>query len=337
MKKLITLAALAIASLARAGDYHEGTELKCYQCHTMHASRAHGIDIVIADNTVRAETFTTTGGFDNLLKTASTNETCLGCHASGGIGVYGVVGNAKSGGNLNGPAIGTVPATSANGYTDGMGHTMGFTGAIPGSAGTITNFNCADCHAVHGNAAYRNLGDTAKGFIADQQPTYSSTTTGATVWDFDAVEQNPEVYDVTLVAFGNGGGANRMNAFCAKCHGNFHGETNIAGTGTNFKRHPTGTATDNHDMAGITAVDIVRPVQASATNGAPGCLTCHKAHGTKRAFGLVFPGIDVNGALLATNTDKENGDFVAPTSGTPATRYSYNVRSLCITCHTQGR
>jgi cytochrome c553 len=252
----------------------------------------------------------------------------------------------RSAGALNGTLTGHV-ADATTGYDVGTGHTLGVTGTAPG--GTFTNpagFSCADCHAVHGNAAYRNLGDISKGFTAAMQPTYSSTTVGVNVWDYDVVEEQPASYDTVQVQFGFGAGANRMNAYCARCHGNFHSSANVAGTGSNFRRHPTGSAvaTERYDFATTSGVrgtgafqasDIVRAVRTSATNVSPGCLTCHKGHGNQRAFGLVHPG-ETAGVVNATNANTENGDLAGVVDYT-GTRTFYNPKTLCQSCHVQGQ
>jgi hypothetical protein len=340
MKKLITMAALAVAGIAQAGDYHNADELKCQQCHTMHASRAHGFEIITATGNVATSTTVYTPQ-DNLLIAAGTNETCLACHDknSGGYDVFGVGGTTngvRSAGALNGTVGAHVAKTAGPefAYADQTGHTMNSTATAPGgSFANALGFNCADCHAVHGNAAYRNLGDTVKGFTADQQPSYATTTTVA-LYEYDVVESEPEAYDTREVAFGYGNGANRMNAYCGKCHGNFHGDGNVNGAGGNFKRHPTGTATSAFDFDGTTARytpnEAVRAVQTSATDVSPGCLSCHKAHGNKRAFGLIHPTPGQVGG------DLENGDLAGVIDHT-GTRTFYNPKPLCATCHFQGK
>jgi cytochrome c553 len=72
---------------------------------------------------------------------------------------------------------------------------------------------------------------------------------------------------------------------------------------------------------------VVRAVFAAAAKNSyeVGCLTCHKAHGNERPFGLIFP--DHTDAVV----DFENGDAAAMADGT------YPIRNLCVTCHSMGR
>jgi hypothetical protein len=364
MKKLlIAVAALMGFSSAYAGDYHHGEELKCQQCHTMHASRQHNFEITITDGSVSVATnqpqvYNGGAGFDKLLVGGSTNATCLSCHNRGGYDVWGQTTNAsfigkRSAGALN-PAPGATDLTSfsagktpgvaamggAMDYAPQMGHSMGFKGVAPGglynSTAATFGFDCGDCHEVHGNAAYRNLGPQYSGllaFDADSQPTYAiAATVDPTV---DVTEDVAAQYDGSKVSFGFGGGANRMNAYCAKCHGNFHSDGNTQNaTNSAFVRHPTGNAATAYDFAmtdgRYTARDAVRPVYTSATNVSPGCLTCHKAHGNARAYGLIHP------AEAGANVDLENGDEAGVIDHT-GTRAFYNPKTLCTTCHYQGK
>jgi hypothetical protein len=361
MKKLlIAVAALMGFGSAYAGDYHHGEELKCQQCHTMHASRQHGFEITIATGAIAGTPILYNGGagFDKLLVGGSTNATCLACHNKGGYDVWGQTASAtmvgkRSAGALNADPGATDLAAISVGVTPGdvllggglayapqMGHSMGAKVVAPG--GTFQNnstfgFDCGDCHEVHGNAAYRNLGPQYSGTVAfdtTSQPTY--TIAAAVDPAFDVTETEAAIYDGSQVSFGFGGGMNRMNAYCGKCHGNFHSDANTQGPGAAFVRHPTGNDTTAYDFAmtdgRYTARDAVRPVYTSATNVSPGCLTCHKAHGNARSYGLIHPGED--GAVA--NVDLENGDEPGVIDHT-GTRAFYNPKTLCTTCHYQGK
>jgi hypothetical protein len=360
MKKLlIAVAALMGFSSAYAGDYHHGEELKCQQCHTMHASRQHGFEITLADGTIGGTPilYNSGAGFDKLLVGGSTNATCLACHNRGGYDVWGETAsttlkgkrsagalNAQPGSDVASITVGVTPGTAALGgampYAPQMGHTMGFKGVAPGGLYDSTlatfGFDCGDCHEVHGNAAYRNLGPQYSGllaFDAASQPTY--VVAAAVDPTVDVTETTAAQYDGSGVFFGFGGGQNRMNAYCAKCHGNFHSDANTRNpTESAFVRHPTGNAVTAYDFAmtdgRYTARDAVRPVYTSATNVSPGCLTCHKAHGNARSYGLIHP------AEAGANVDLENGDEAGVIDHT-GTRAFYNPKTLCTTCHYQGK
>jgi len=97
-------------------------------------------------------------------------------------------------------------------------------------------------------------------------------------------------YDTRQVVFGTGSGngsfttptgeawlTNGMNAYCAACHGNFHGTANTRGTSaTHFIRHPTSgiARADGSSLLTVTAdgmnnaqTDLVRPAWTSAVGG----------------------------------------------------------------------
>lgn len=360
MRKLIVIASLAFAGMAYAGDYHYGEELKCQQCHTMHYSRAHGFEIrsdyTGAYNSAPNGLSVAGGPFAKLLVGGDTNAACLSCHnrnGTSGYDVYGTGGTGstngvRSGGALNrdattafGAALAdpglssTVGGQQAMQYQKEYGHSLGATGAAPGGsfANPTTGFNCGDCHEVHGNAAYRNLGPQYSGtisFTADQQPTY---TIGATVnTDFDVTETEAAAYVTADVKFGYANGANRMNAYCAACHGNFHSGTNVENAAGAIIRHPTGEVGQAWDFATsagrYTAKDVVRPVYTAADRVSPGCLTCHKGHGNARPFALIYPG-DV------TNANFEEGDELSVRDH--RNNLFWNPRVLCNTCHYQGK
>ncbi len=366
MKKLlIAVAAFAWAGSSFAGDYHNSTTLRCSQCHTMHASRQHGLNDGAVDPTYPLAA----QGFPNakLLLEQSTNATCLACHdglttapdvlgANASSGTF-LTANARSAGALNGSAAGHTPGTASDAagttYADWMGHTLGATDGPPGY-GTLwvasgEGLNCANCHAVHGSAGYRNLGLSIymgiEGTVTDPLnpfgsagPTYAhAANTGAQDVYIAGAARN---YQTASVSFGvgsaNTSAQNGMNAYCAVCHGNFHGAANTNDpNGVDFIRHPTsGIARSNTGLllnygTANDQTSLVRP--AWVTGPAVGasfqvaCLTCHKGHGNARGYGLIYP--DQTGAPV----DSEQGDAAADVDGV------YPVRTLCITCHPMGR
>jgi len=373
MKKLlVAVAVLGWSASAIAGDYHKRETLRCSQCHTMHASRQHQLNGAGVDTEYPLAQQGTP--HRKLLIQNGTNETCLACHdaktafpdvlgANGGS----VAADHRSAGALNG----TVGSHSAAGFSDWMGHTLGTDAAPPGYVGIyeatpVEGFNCANCHAVHGSRGYRNLGlssymglegmpFTAANPFTNVGPTYNAVTVGGTR-DTTFVATNDvtitaagRTYETQAVTFGLGattatttvGG---MNAYCAVCHGNFHGTDNTQDiiTGTAFIRHPTTGVTrlgaDDSLLqpasGGTAQLAIVRPAWAAAptltTDFQAACLTCHKGHGNARGYGLIFPN------NTATITDYENGDAVAVDLGDGAGS-QYPLRNLCITCHPMGR
>ena len=171
MKKiLVALAALVWAGGAFAGDFHRLGTLRCSDCHTMHASRAHGLNTGVADPDF-SDPVAAGGPFDKLLMANGVNAICLTCHdakasapdvigANTGI----IAGTVRSAGALSGTDLNGGHIVTGEGYQDWMGHSMnspaeppGF--PVPGTWDTgAEGFNCSNCHAVHGSPAYRNLG-----------------------------------------------------------------------------------------------------------------------------------------------------------------------------------
>lgn len=262
---------------------------------------------------------------------------------------------ARSAGGLNGTVSGF---TMDAGYADFMGHTLGSLAVPPGfnnaAAWPTANdegLTCAKCHAVHGGAldSFRLLGGVAdmgwtgvKYQAANPFLTNYPTKNPATTFDPN--------YDVTVLASATGAlgsrdarrilygvgtnnpnGPNGMNRYCGVCHGNFHGAANV-GTKSDvgFRRHPTSGETRNAadwfvsgaQVGDTTIGGVVRPVwvDAAGTTFQVGCTTCHKAHGNKHAFGLIWP---TNAAVTAT-TNYEEGDGAV-------------YQDLCATCHVQAQ
>jgi hypothetical protein len=381
MKKLlVAMTALLSAGYASAGDYHISTTLRCSQCHTMHASRAHQLNGAAVDADYPLASQGTPNR--NLLIQDGTNETCLACHDNKttfpdvlGLNTSSVAfstANARSAGALNGTVglnhtPGTATDVAATAYADWMGHTLGTDVAPPGWVGVYEpspqeNFNCANCHAVHGSAAYRNLGlsqdmglptqpkTTSNPFYA-AGPTYNTLPYGGTrvaaaagtvdVLIAPAAARSYVTADVTFgIGSANTTAKNGMNAYCAVCHGNFHGAGNTVDQigGVDFVRHPTSTV-QRADASSLLAggqTGLVRPAWVG-TAGASGfeaaCLSCHKGHGNARGYALIYP--DNDGAAPA---DYEQGDAAAVDVDDGAgVDMQYPLRNLCITCHTQGR
>ncbi len=376
MKKiLVAFASLVWAGFAVAGEYHVNDKLKCSQCHTMHAARSHSLSSGAVDARYPAAAQGT--GHEFLLTYSSINMTCLACHdGAAGPDVFGSAATmTRSAGALNavagsqpGHTTGNAGDTAATAYDTWMGHTLGVLNpTIPGNnpVTTITGeFGCNNCHSVHGSASFRNLSaasGTAVTYIiaAAFDPNYDVTVVGTSTTTPGAVNS-----DATKdVIFGKGGTlasfrgtvappAANMNAFCAKCHGQFHGDKADATNGVKASdgtivRHPVADAAGTFSDYAATNLmtgaqtDIVRPLWTSGqTSFQVGCLTCHKGHGNARGYGLVYPGPVTEGATYGANAtapgnaaivDYEQGD------GAIDSRGSYPIRNLCATCHRQSR
>jgi cytochrome c553 len=214
--------------------------------------------------------------------------------------------------------------------------------------------------AVYRNLGPRGLGDPSSATGLKALPSYVISTTNdstkdvwiniasqtGTVGSRTAAEFNP-FYDTASVNYnrndktvGTTLTSNGIDTQCAACHGNFHGgpgNTEIGGTATvfsDFIRHPTSATTIGTQGSGhstltryTAAVTKVKTYSDAAgyTDASPGCITCHKAHGNKNPFGLVF--LSRNAASVG-----EEGGYGA--AQTPNQMVGY--RNLCGQCHGQG-
>jgi hypothetical protein len=228
---------------------------------------------------------------------------------------------------------------------------------VPTATWGTEEFNCADCHTPHGGAQYRNI---VNGYSMRWSTQLSGTagtaftfTDGAKITPsetFTALDTANEVYNsvgygagtfsaagyyaASSIQYGTAATAvhpNKFNQFCAQCHGNFHGDANTIGSAPGlFQRHPTTGVSAAATTLWRTAAAFDPATMAAKGNwvdGAakttfePGCVTCHKAHGTGNDYGLIFP------AVSPTGTDAANLE-----QGTGTV-----IRGLCSTCHPMGR
>jgi len=345
-RRLIWTVAFVLASgVALAGDYHTGTQLICSDCHVMHAQRTHNYS-----GGGSPVTYTPT----HYLLKGPVNDTCLSCHD--GTGVSDVLGNGFDA-NRSAGALNQVGAVVDLVYSDYMGHSLGSTDVAPGGSFQNTGgLNCTDCHHQHGYAgfgttdvagnsvtnAYRNL--VASG---GKGVSYAIGTNDLTK---DVFETATLMHETINVNFNEPSTTDSgIATWCGSCHGDFHGAvggTEIGGIGAppeEFVRHPNATVnigdlTGGHSSIATFASKLYRVRVMSPTGdwgtvgtaldnsgGAynnvltPTCISCHKAHGNARPFGLIY----ADGTGTATAGPGENG------AGTGA-------RDLCKQCHVQG-
>lgn len=247
-------------------------------------------------------------------------------------------GDGRSAGGLN--LVGDRGGPSSGGYHEFSGHTIGSPLPPPGFGGTWppgARLVCKSCHAIHPNGNFRNLGpdpylrdpeylaffgrlfaegaqpraavvgaEADLGIVATDVLVFAGPRVGE--GDYDASRVMPIVHPPR----------DAMNAFCATCHSGFHGDANtrarIAGTPT-YVRHPTSGVPIAGRMRERLA-EARQPLRVSyATDGTAevGCLTCHRAHGTRNPFGLVH-----------WDGSSESNDEDGAGAG---------VESLCLNCH----
>lgn len=283
------------------------------------------------------------GPFRKLLK-SDPNELCLTCHNGTSIAPD-VLGNntnpyVRQAGGLNTPGI-------DSGYAVYKGHTLGSTDTAPGGTWSNADYGllCIDCHAPHGvPTQYRNLwnSDDPGNKFHGKNITY-------------AVAQNDLAKDVFLQVSGFGmearygakfvkfnepdSGESAYGSWCGSCHENFHGNggsINVGGAhggdsgSSPWLRHPVADVNigqNDTDMSSLAQYQShTNRVQVMSASGnwqagsdvTPSCFSCHKAHGNKNAFGLIY--MKGSGTTLT-----EEGD--AGSTGKPI--------DLCRQCHVQ--
>lgn len=327
----IAIVVVLLGETARAGEHHQGASLACADCHIMHG----------ADDTATPARVAGLAGKAYLLRAGRSDDglaitrTCLLCHD--GHGDAPDVWGEHAGTYVR--QAGALP-TGAAPYDGWKGHSLdGRVADAPGGGGRML-LQCTSCHAEHGNTGYRNLGTNDAPAVSYAK---GDNDLGKDV--FVRSFQRGEVatnYAVDNVDFNEPRRASAMDAFCARCHPRMHGapgDPDIGGGVVGaFLRHPTGgvdigrRAGDGaHSSLGVFGgrrrrLKVASP---SGTWGEPGaewrspardlspmCVSCHKAHGNRNAFGLI---------LLSGQGDlTEEGDHAGVSAGPSA---------LCGQCH----
>ncbi|MDI6790875.1 MAG: cytochrome c3 family protein [Thermodesulfobacteriota bacterium] len=188
---------------------------------------------------------------------------------------------------------------------------------------TDTNLTCAGYIGCHGNR-YQAIGTgvaALKGAhhgnvdgVCDTADTVANSyrfllgvkgleNTGASKWQNASSGDHNEYFGATTpmnVSCANTchltGGVQPPNktisGFCATCHGQFHDQTEIGGTSSPFKRHPTDIRIKNEGEYAVSlrTYNPGAPVGRTSVYGAPSsavtaddvvtCLSCHAAHAT---------------------------------------------------------
>jgi hypothetical protein len=340
---LLAMCLTGAASVAVAGDFHNGTNLVCSDCHVAHGSQSHGY-------TVGGTVFPPIGPggpHPDLLRDEEV-KLCLQCHNNSSLApdVFGsnVLGSSdvRQAGGLN--SASGHGLTNDPGYDEIDGHTLFSPSMPPGGTGTAYTVGaeglvCTSCHAQHGGPGYRNL--LHRGIFSPDTITYATGTNNPLK---DVFQRSAGAYTVADVDFNEPSTSNSKYAtWCQNCHMDFHGAVG-PGTGMGgqsggvtvsnaspWKRHPVadvniGTPGGTHisDLArftGVTNKVKVMDSQGLWTGGAsdstvtPSCMSCHKGHGNMNSFGMIF--------MKGTGTVTEEGDGGV-------------YKDLCRQCHRQG-
>ena len=381
---LAIVALVAIIALpALAGEWHSGAGNVCTDCHTMHFSQSHNWDGTSPVSTTPKPDGNWLGasGPNNFLLKAPANALCKGCHDGQTFApdVFQANINPSPAGGRSAGAITdeATPGTYVGGHPlDSTMPPPGFNPAAIGAPPTwyvaANGLECISCHAQHGPAtAYRNLGPYSLGGAATAaRPTYVISTTNDTTKDvwiniptgyvpnsgsaatFNPYYANANVsYNRTDAVVATITTSNKLDTFCASCHGDFHGGTDagtVKGGATalapdGFARHPTSGVTigaaglagfGGHSsltrfVANATKVKVYASDRVAYADAAPGCISCHKPHGNQNPFGLVFL------SRTAVSPNEEGGRGATDPVEMP-NGYGVGYRNLCGQCHGQG-
>ncbi len=344
MRRLIILFSvvltMGIGASVQAGDFHTGASLVCSDCHVAHYSQSHSYS---GSGSVFPP-LGAGGPFTNLLRDEEV-KMCLACHDGQSFApdVFGAsaTNTRRMAGGLNAKA-GTIP--NDLGYAEIDGHTLYSTAMPPGGTGTAyvpgaEGLICTNCHAQHGGTSYRNL--LNRGIFTGDNLTYAVGTNDLTK---DVFERSAASYVETDVDFNEPvTTSSAYGNWCQNCHVDFHGAGGAANMGgqsggvtsanTNpWKRHPTSDV--NIGTPGATFISSIarfngntNRVKVMDSQGlwnattadntvTPSCMSCHKAHGNRNAFGLIF----MNGTGATVTEDGDGGVY----------------KDLCRQCHVQG-
>ena len=305
----IGLALACSAGPASAGDYHSGGTLVCGECHTN----------------------------GKALSRQDANSICLSCHGTAATAAPGALevnlgGLPRQAGALNGPG----------GPHHFTGHTLGSPDRAPGGtwAPAAGGLVCTDCHAAHGEPAqHRNLVLRPGTAEMDRRITYGSGSTNDRTKDVWLRRSTTmaERYAADNVRFNQPDSTrSAYAAWCQGCHTLFHGAAgavNMGGmaggdAGRPWERHPTvgvtvGARGERHSSfaryASLTnrVPTLSRSGTWPAADNAVSCMSCHKAHGNRNPFGLLYTS---GRGQLTEEGDTAGGHYI----------------DLCQQCHTQG-
>ncbi len=315
-------AAAAVQAPMAGETFHNGNNLLCSYCHVMHASAQHP-----QENGTEPDPF---GGFpqtftpaSRLLKATDPVALCLICHDNK-AGIPDVVGT-----DVNGLVDRSAGHFAGPGESNPRGHKLDYGLKTDdwelcmrchfGGTFATASVTCLDCHNPHGNGRPRNL----------QWASYPGGEPQFGLFENPGASGMAR-YETANVAYStdNSSTLREVSNMCIDCHHVFSGTsyTNPDGSAVH-SLHPTydsernsrnniaqgedeETTSPDHWTAGTGAgfqvtnrlrfvkdggTDFLNCTQVDpATNGVF-CLSCHKAHGGNRAYGLTWSPSVVSG------------------------------------------
>ena len=354
MKKLllVSMFVLGICVIVLSGDYHYQATLVCSDCHVMHFSQSHGYNadgggIYVPLGSVPHHYLLR----DEVNKLCLN---CHDGQASApDVYTANTGSNVRQAGALN-KTIDVGPYYPPDGHTLYSTATAPGGTWTPDPVTKLTCVDCHHQHGSAGTGfpdtlgggtgTYRNLRYRTGGSSTNRWITYRVGTNDLTKDVFErSTSPLATHYDVSNIDFNEPNQTkSAYGAWCQGCHTNFHGSStdgnmrDPAGDSlADWYRHPTadaniGAVGGGHSSLSIFRDNLYRTQVMSAsgdwgtqgstwpaapTNLTPSCFSCHKGHGNKNAFGLIF--------AKGTAPLGEEGDGTA-------------AKSLCHQCHRQG-
>lgn len=312
------------ASAMAGSTYHNGSTLRCADCHIMHQSKQHQLEDDPSPDPFGGYPQSYSGG-GGLLKAPDPVALCLTCH-DGQIGIPDVMGaDANALTERSAGFFAEVGERNPRGHSLDYGlKTADFELCMrchfAGEFATAS-VTCIDCHNPHGNGRPRNLQWAS---YPGGEPQFGLLEAGAT---------GMARYEDANIAFGtdNSDMLREVTNMCIDCHHVFSGDSYIDPDGNGWhNRHPSyeserlstnniaqgglprGTTDPAHwesgSGAGFGTTARLRWVTSDATSYADAmvidagrngvfCLSCHKAHGNDHSFALRWdPAAGVAGA-----------------------------------------
>lgn len=348
------LAAIALP----ADEHHEGDEIPCSDCHSMH----------FGEVTFEREPLEPGGPYPHLLLLPE-DELCLSCHDGTDPLAPNVLG--PDGATLSGGWFSDMAGALA-----GSGHTPGSMEPPPGSAlpGPGARLLCTSCHDPHGNPYYRNLRPDPAG-IPGLALTYQKGATGPLGASVRIDERlGDSRFSPGSILFGTfmgTGSGVHVSDWCGACHDRIAGaggDSHMGGSPSGDKsgespwlQHPVKgiplslSVANGHDESRVWFEPHASRLEVATRGDIPGspgesdneitCTSCHAAHGSGHPYSLVYDdpqtALPRDGARVSQACEECHlmglGGFLGTPHGDPDTGAEHSralgERGDCTQCH----